>query len=83
MKNPFPADLYAAISDLRAATLAAMAENAAGARDVIAHTPLAALPSLVICHQVSGSIAAEADLISRNRVIHPGFVPQEPLEASL
>ena len=75
-----PDDLYAALVDLRAATLSAMAEAAAGAPDVIAYTPTAVLPSLALCYCLTGTIALDADLVARNQIAHPGFVPVQPLE---
>lgn len=80
--RPLPSDaLYAALADLRAATLAALAEAARSAPDVISYTPAAILPSLVLCHSLTGGIALDADLVTRNRVTHPGFVPARELEA--
>ena len=77
---PLPDALYAALVRTRSATLAALAEAARSAPDVIIFTPSAVLPSLVIAYRLSGSLALEADLLDRNGVIHPGFVPVEPLE---
>ena len=75
-----PPVLYAALVDMRAASLAALAEAARSTPDVITFTPVAVLPSLVLCHRLSGDIALNADLVARNRLIHPGFVPAQPLE---
>jgi prophage DNA circulation protein len=74
-------DLYASFTAMRASTLAALAEAARSAPDVVSYTPAAVLPSLVLCYRLSGDIRLEPDLVARNSVIHPGFVPVEPLEA--
>ncbi|MCL1915666.1 MAG: DNA circularization N-terminal domain-containing protein [Desulfovibrionaceae bacterium] len=74
-------DFFAALADMRAATLAALAEAARSAPDIVTYVPVAVLPSLALCYRISGDIAPEADLLARNRIIHPGFVPAEPLEA--
>ena len=38
-------------------------------------TPAATLPSLVIAYELYGSLEREPDVVARNRVRHPGFVP--------
>lgn len=73
--------LYAAILDARAASLAAFAENAQGAGEIRSFVAAASFPALVLAFRHGGGLAAEADLLARNRVAHPGFVPAGPLEA--
>lgn len=75
-----PGELYTALVETRAATLAVLAEAARSAPEVISYTPAAVLPSLALCYSLSGDIALDADLVTRNGVIHPGFVPVETLE---
>lgn len=75
-----PDELYTALVETRAATLATLAEAARSAPEVINYTPSAVLPSLALCYRLSGDIALDADLVSRNGIIHPGFVPVETLE---
>lgn len=72
--------LYTALVETRATTLAALAEAARSAPEVVNYTPAAVLPSLALCYRLSGDIALDADLVARNGVIHPGFVPVETLE---
>lgn len=50
------------------------------APEVVTITPACVLPSLALCYRQSGGVDLEADLVARNRLIHPGFVPVEPLE---
>jgi len=75
-----PDELYTAMVEARAATLAALAEAARSAPQVIAYTPAAVLPSLALCYRLSVDISLDADLVARNGIIHPGFVPVETLE---
>lgn len=75
-----PGELYTALVETRATTLAALAEAARSAPEVIHYTPAAVLPSLALCYRLSGDIALDADLVARNGIIHPGFVPVETLE---
>lgn len=75
-----PDALYTAFVETRAATLATLAEAARSAPEVIDYTPAAVLPSLALCYRLSGDIALDADLVARNGIIHPGFVPVDQLE---
>ena len=38
------------------------------------------LPALVVAYQIYGSIDSAPDIVTRNRVRHPGFVPAAALE---
>lgn len=38
------------------------------------------LPSLVLAYRFTGGIAVDADMVLRNDIAHPGFVPVGPLE---
>ena len=57
-----------------------VAEAARRAPEVVTITPACVLPSLALCYRQNGGVDLEADLVARNRLIHPGFVPVEPLE---
>jgi prophage DNA circulation protein len=75
-----PDALFIQCADARAKTLAALAIAARGAPDVIQRSPVAVLPSLAVSYAFSGPGYSESDLVLRNRVTHPGFVPVTPLE---
>ena len=66
---------FAALSDLRTVTLRAMAEKARTLPDVISVTERQVMPSLAVAWRWTGGIEAEQDLIIRNGLRHPGFVP--------
>lgn len=67
-------DAFAAFADLRAVTVRAMAEKAGQAPELIVVREAQSVPSLVAAWRWTGDISAEADLIQRNGVTHPGFV---------
>lgn len=75
--------VFAAFTDLQAATVQALAESAGSAPDVVTVRQQAVQPSLVVAHcNVTDRPAteAEAQILARNRVRHPGFVPPGELE---
>lgn len=78
---------YVAFLKLRTATMAALAEAAGSAPDVVTVTTKAVLPVLLLAqrHMVGMGYATNApdaadDLLARNPVRHPGFVAPGDLE---
>ncbi|MBL3582631.1 DNA circularization protein [Oleidesulfovibrio alaskensis] len=72
-----------AFIDLRAAAVRALAESAGRAPQVYVMHTAAVLPSLLAAHkavQGRSALQAEADLLTRNNIVHPGFVPPQALE---
>ncbi len=65
----------AAFEDLRTSVLLALAEHAGQAPDIGTVTLARALPSLVVAWRYAGGLKAEPDILVRNGVAHPGFVP--------
>ena len=68
-------ETFAVLSDLRTVTLRAMAEKARTLPDVISITEKQVMPSLVVSWRWTGGLSAEEELIVRNGLRHPGFVP--------
>ena len=68
-------ETFAALSDLRIVTLRAMAEKARTLPDVISVTETQVMPSLAVVWRWTGGLGAEEELIVRNGLRHPGFVP--------
>lgn len=64
---------YPALVDLRSQVMRAVPGSAVFAR-VITVTRKQAIPSLLLAHQLYGSVDREADVIARNGIRHPGFV---------
>lgn len=65
----------AAFEDLRSSVLLALAEHAGQTPDISTITLARSLPSLVVSWRYTGDLAAEDDIVTRNGVGHPGFVP--------
>ncbi|MEE9357462.1 hypothetical protein [Candidatus Vondammii sp. HM_W22] len=66
--------VYQALADLRIALVRDIADRGTQLPRLSHHTPATTLPALVVAHQVYGDAGRDADLISRNRIRHPGFV---------
>jgi prophage DNA circulation protein len=68
-------DLYRVLQELRAAVVQDLSDRAADLSMVLSHTPNTTLPALAIAWSLYGDIEQADDIISRNGVRHPGFVP--------
>jgi prophage DNA circulation protein len=74
-------DTYPALMQLRADVVRALPGEQSSLPRLGSHTPLQTIPSLVLAYELYGSLELEQDLLIRNRVRHPAFVPGgEPLE---
>lgn len=68
-------DLYTAIRDLQAEVLRHIDAHGYQLERIAYHQSQAELPSLVLAHNLYGDATRSADIVRRNRVRHPGFVP--------
>jgi len=68
-------ELYSAFTDMRAAVVTDLRERGMQLPRLAGHTPLATSPALVIAHQLYGDATREAEIVARNKIIHPGFIP--------
>jgi len=68
-------DLYPQLLDLRVALVADIDTRGADLPRIVTHTPAATLPALVLAHQLYGDCNRAEELVTRNLVRHPGFVP--------
>lgn len=66
---------YPALMQLRTDLVRGVPGDSSELAHLVAHTPLVSLPSLVLSHELYGTLDGEADLIARNRVRNPAFVP--------
>jgi prophage DNA circulation protein len=66
---------YVALTDLKVAMVRDINARGADLARVLTIVLPATLPALVISHRLYGDTASEADIVARNRVRHPGFVP--------
>lgn len=72
-----------ALSTLRAAIVRDVATRAELLKQRSTYTPLAVLPSLVLAHRIYQDASRADELVQRNGVRHPAFVPAQPLEILL
>ena len=73
-------DVYVPLQTLRTrvhADLTARMTNAARLRDF---TPRAVMPALVLAYDLYEDPMREIEIVQRNAVRHPGFLPAEPLK---
>lgn len=68
-------DTYADFVDLRGALARAVPSADSGLPRLQQYTPPVGVPSLVLAHRLYGDVAAEADLVARNNIPNPAFVP--------
>jgi len=81
------ADVSAAFTTLRTTTVRALAESSGKAPEVTTVTTTAVLPALLLGQRLvvapgygTDATEAETQILARNRVRHPGFVPPGDLE---
>lgn len=67
--------MYADFVDLRGALARAVPDAESALPRLQRYTPPIGLPSLVLSHRLYGDVAAEADIVARNRIPNPAFVP--------
>lgn len=81
MEATFNDTLFTRLSDLRAAVVRDVTSRGADLSRVGRWTPSTTMPALVAAYEVYGDPLKDGDLVARNRISHPGFVPAaEPLE---
>lgn len=73
-------DAFPAFNDLYSALVDSVPGPQSDLPRLQSYTPPAVTPSLVIAQRVYGAVTRETELVARNKVRHPGFVPPEPLE---
>ena len=79
--EPITDAVYQALIDMRTAVANDLRSRGAKLAQLTAYTPETTLPALVIAHQVYGDASRDEEIITRNNIRHPGFVPGgSPLE---
>lgn len=74
-------DLYLAIRDLQGDLIRHIDAHGYQLQQVGTYTPQVEMPALVIAHMLYGDASLDGDIVRRNGVRHPGFVPAgDPLE---
>lgn len=67
-------DTYALIDQLRADLVRAVPGEDSDLPRIVRYTPDCTLPSLVLAHRLYGNLDREADLVTRNAIVRPGFI---------
>lgn len=73
-------DAFPAFTDLRSGLVAAVPGEDSDLPRLQPFTPSTVEPSVVVAHRLYGHMRLELDLVERNRIRHPGFVPPVELE---
>lgn len=73
--EPIDGALFSALHALRAATADDLRARGAKLPRVIRYVSPATLPALVVAYQVHGDATRADEIVTRNKVRHPGFVP--------
>ena len=74
-QEPIAADLFDALRDLRAAMIADLHNRGAQLPRLTRHVPRATLPARVLAYQLYGDADRADEIVTRNNIRHPGFVP--------
>ncbi len=81
MESATDDESYQALADLRSATAKDITARGADLARVVAYDPPATRPALVIAYDLYEDAGRDAEIVGRNHVRHPGFVPGgQPLE---
>ena len=74
-------DGYQALQDLRGAVLEDLTRRGARLPRLRTYTPRATMPALCLAYEIHSDAGREDELLRRNAIAHPGFVPGgQPLE---
>ncbi len=71
--------VFRALTETRLATSRDIGERAKPLPQLRAVEPPGPVPALVLAYELYESTGREGDIVARNRIIHPGFVPRRPL----
>ncbi|MCL8308932.1 DNA circularization protein [Pseudomonas putida] len=73
---------YQALTEVRHAVSAHLTAVAESGVRLIEVTPVQSLPALVLAYRRFGDATRENEVVQRNRIRHPGFVPPLPLKVA-
>jgi prophage DNA circulation protein len=71
---------FEALAEVRAAVGQYVASEAITASRLRSYTPPTTLPAVVLAYDLYGDASRSSELVSRNGVRHPSFVPPDPLK---
>lgn len=78
-----PVAVASALQRVRGAVVTDVQRRAELLREASTYTPQAVLPALVLAHRIYQDAGRADELVARNAVRHPAFVPAGPLEILL
>lgn len=78
--NDPPAAVASALTAVRAAVVRDVAARSELLQSRSTFTPMAVLPAVVLAHRVYQDAARADELVARNGIAHPAFMPARPLE---
>ncbi len=70
-----PDGVYVAFTDLRVAVVKDIGARSVNLPGLIGYTPRATQPAIVLAYRLYGDPSRDAEIVARNGVRHPGFVP--------
>lgn len=73
-------EVYLALLDARAAVWQDLTSRAKDNARLTSLTPNEVLPAVVVAYDYYEDAARDSDIVARNRLRHPGFVPVKPLK---
>lgn len=73
--KPVSGPLYVALVEVRSSVAKDMAVRGLRLPEITQYTPAATLPALVIAQRLYGDASRAAEIVQRNRIADPGFVP--------
>lgn len=81
--STFDDNIYLGFSALRTAVIKDIATRGADLASIVSYTPRQTMPSLLLAHIIYGDATKESEIITRNKLRHPGFVSGgTPLEVT-
>lgn len=80
MLNALSDDDYQAWADLRAKLYADLTQRARGAARLKDLTLPQTTPSVVVAYDLYEDAARDSEIVARNAIRHPGFIPPEPVK---
>ena len=67
-------DVFVALTDLRTAVVNDINTRAVDLSKVVAYTPKATMPAVVLAYRLYGDATRDQEIVARNSISHPGFV---------
>lgn len=73
-------EIYVTLQVLRARVYADITARLSQAARLLDYTPRQVMPALVLAYDLYEDVGREAELVERNNIRHPGFLPVRPLK---